>query len=276
MTGPLLDEMMLARQQRRAHCLITVAATKGSVPRKAGSRMLVYPDGKTSGTIGGGKFESLVLADALALPRKSPPLLKTFPLHEAAANSFGAICGGEVTVLIEPQLPPPALTLIGAGHCSRALAQLASTCGWHVTVLDDRPDQAAGFPAREILTVSAPEFIAGKSWQEDDALVLVSRSYQIDRDALAAALRPRRMGYLGMIGSQRKVHRVLTDLLAGGFTIDDFRNLRAPLGLNLGADHPDEIAVSIFAEILTVFNGTTGQPLTLDFSSLPELPDAGS
>ena len=130
--------------------------------------------------------------------------------------------------------------------------------------------------AREILTVSAPEFIAGKSWQEDDALVLVSRSYQIDRDALAAALRPRTMGYLGMIGSQRKVHRVLTDLLAGGFTIDDFRNLRAPLGLNLGADHPDEIAVSIFAEILTVFNGTTGQPLTLDFSSLPELPDAGS
>ena len=106
MTGPLLDEMMLARQERRAHFLITVAATKGSVPHQAGSKMLAYPDGKISGTIGGGKFESLVLADALALPRKSPPLLKTYPLREASADSFGAICGGEVTVLIEPQLPP--------------------------------------------------------------------------------------------------------------------------------------------------------------------------
>ena len=269
MTGPLLDQMMLARQQRRAHCLITVASTKGSVPRQAGSKMLAYPDGKISGTIGGGRFESLVLADALALPRNSPPLLKTYPLHGGSADSFGAICGGEVTVLIEPQLPPPALTLVGAGHCARALAQLARTCGWHVTVLDDRPDQLTAFPAHEILTNPAPGYIAGKSWQEDDALVLVSRHHQIDRDALAAALRHRTMGYLGMIGSKSKVRSILTDLLSDGFTHAHFQNLRAPLGLDLGADHPDEIAVSILAEILTVFNQTTGQPLAIDLNTLP-------
>ena len=272
MTGLLFDEMMKARKERRAHSIVTIAAAKGSVPRQAGSKMLVYPDGKISGTIGGGKFESLVLADTLAMPRKSAPLLKTYPLHEASVDSFGAVCGGEVTVLIEPQLPPPALTLVGAGHCSRALAQLARTCGWHVTVLDDRADQLTAFPAHDILTDSAPAFIAAKSWQDDDALVLVSRSYQIDRDALATALRHRTMGYLGMIGSQRKVRLVLTDLLSDGFTTADFQDLRAPLGLDLGADHPDEIAVSIFAEILTVFNGTTGLPLALDFDTLKQAP----
>ena len=272
MTGPLFDEMMQARKERRAHSIVTIAAAKGSVPRQAGSKMLVYPDGRISGTIGGGKFESLVLADTLAMPRKSAPLLKTYPLHEASVDSFGAVCGGEVTVLIEPQLPPPALTLVGAGHCSRALAQLARTCGWHVTVLDDRADQLTAFPAHDILTDSAPAFIAAKSWQDDDALVLVSRSYQIDRDALATALRHRTMGYLGMIGSQRKVRLVLTDLLSDGFTTADLKDLRAPLGLDLGADHPDEIAVSIFAEILTVFNGTTGLPLALDFDTLKQAP----
>lgn len=259
--------MRQARQERRAHCVITIAATKGSVPRRAGSKMLAYPNGTISGTIGGGKFESLVLADAMALPRHSPPLLKTYPLHEAAPDSFGAICGGEVTVLIEPQLPPPALTLVGAGHCSRALARLARTCGWHVTVLDDRDDQLTTFPAHEIVNSSAPGYISNKLWQEDDALVLVSRHYQIDRDALAAALRQGTMGYLGMIGSGRKVRRVIADLSSEGFIPTDFLKLRAPLGLDLGADHPDEIAVSIFAEILTVLNRTSGQPLTLDFST---------
>lgn len=263
MTGPLLEEMLEARRHRRPHFLLTVASTRGSVPRQAGGKMLLYPDKTTSGTIGGGKFESLVIADALALPRRSPPLLKTYPLHEAASDSFGAICGGEVTVLIEPQLPPPALTLVGAGHCSRALANLAQTCGWHITVLDDRPDEIAAFPATRCLTDPAPAWIAAKTWQDDEALVLVSRNYQLDRDALAAALRHRGMAYLGMIGSQRKVRRVLDELLAAGFTPQDFAGLRAPIGLDIGADHPAEIAISIFAEILAVFNQTTGHPLSL-------------
>lgn len=269
MTSLILDEMSAARKERRPHCLITVAATAGSVPRQAGSKMLVYPDTSTSGTIGGGKFESLVIADALALPHRSLPVLKTYPLHEAAPDSFGAICGGTVTVLIEPQLPPPALTLVGAGHCSRALAQLATTCGWHVTVLDDRATELSGFPAHAALTTSAPEWIAAYSWQEDDALVLVSRNYQLDRDALAAVLPlTSKPGYLGMIGSQRKVRRVIDELLAAGHPPTSFAQLRAPLGLDLGADHPAEIAVSIFAEILTFINRTSGQPLSLDFSAL--------
>jgi len=261
MTGPLLDEMLLARQQRRPHFLITLAATCGSVPRKAGSKMLLYPDGTTSGTIGGGKFEALVLAEALALPLHSLPLLKTYPLHEASPDSFGAICGGEVTVLIEPQLPPPALILIGAGHCSRALATLARTCHWHITVLDDRPEELLTFPADQRLTTPATEYLATKIWQPREALVLLSRNYHLDRDALATALRHPGMAYLGMIGSQKKVRQVLAELRTTGLT--DFTPLRAPLGLDLGADHPNEIAISIFAEILAVLNQTSATPLSI-------------
>jgi xanthine dehydrogenase accessory factor len=268
MTGLLLDDMIEARRTRRPYYLITLAATSGSVPRQAGGRMIVYADGTSSGTIGGGKFESLVKAEALALPRKALPLLKTWPLHEAAPDSFGAVCGGTATVLIEPRLPPPALILAGAGHCARALARLASSCDWQVTVLDDRAEELHGFPAAECLSQpAAPVWIAGKTWQEDEALVLVSRNYQLDRDALAAALRNRWMGYLGMIGSGRKVHRVVQELKASGLPDAAFTGLRAPVGLDLGADHPAEIAVSIFAEILTVFHRASGRPLSFNFSA---------
>jgi xanthine dehydrogenase accessory factor len=103
MTNALLEELQAARAARKPCALVTVAATKGSVPRAAGAKMLVYAAGLTSGTIGGGKFEALVVADAQTCLREKAPLLKTFTLREDEPDSFGAICGGEATVLIEPQ-----------------------------------------------------------------------------------------------------------------------------------------------------------------------------
>ena len=103
--------------------------------------MFVYADGRSSGTIGGGKFESLVIADALEIMREKKPLLKTYPLREGEPDSFGAICGGEVTVFIEPQIVNEALYLIGAGHCANAIARLAAECGLFVSVVDDRARQ---------------------------------------------------------------------------------------------------------------------------------------
>src|SRR5712691_3480573 len=103
MTDAFFDELLTARQARRPCAVVTIAATKGSVPRAAGSKMLVYLDGLTSGTIGGGKFESLVIDHAQICMREKKPLLKTFPLREDKPDSFDAICGGEATVLIEPQ-----------------------------------------------------------------------------------------------------------------------------------------------------------------------------
>ncbi len=110
--------------------------------------MLVYADGAISGTIGGGKFESLVIAEAIQQLREKKPLLKTYPLHESSPESFGAICGGEVTILIEPQILSEAIFLIGGGHCAQAIAKLACECGLFVTMVDDRADLLSEIPAQ--------------------------------------------------------------------------------------------------------------------------------
>src|SRR5256885_13170684 len=153
---------------RKPFAVVTVAATTGSVPRAPGSKMFVCADGRSSGTIGGGKFESLVIGEAQAAIEKKKPLLKAYPLREGETDSFGAICGGEVTVFIEPQIAGEALYLIGAGHCARAIAKLAAECGLFVTVVDDRGELLADLPpAVTGISEAAPaDFIRARQWQE--------------------------------------------------------------------------------------------------------------
>jgi xanthine dehydrogenase accessory factor len=260
MTDALLDELLTARAERRPCALVTIAATKGSVPRAAGAKMLVYLDGLTSGTIGGGKFEALVLAEAQACMRNKQPLLKTFTLREGESDSFGAICGGEATVLIEPQLLREALFLIGAGHCAQAIARLAAECGLFVSVLDDRPELLAELPAsvQRIDAPAAPEFIANRAWRADEAIAIVSRNHELDREALAAALQTSGAGYIGMIGSRRKIRQVFDRLRESGASEEALAKAYAPIGLDIGADSPAEIAVSALAEILAVLRKRPG------------------
>ena len=260
MTDALLQELLAARERRASCALATVAATTGSVPREAGAKMIVYADGKTSGTIGGGKFEALVIDDTLGAMRGRRPLLKTYPLHEGDACSFGAICGGEVTVFIEPQTSREAIVLVGAGHCAQAIAKLARECGWHVTVLDDRAEKLAECSAATVKIGDQPpaEFIATHAWQRDEALIIVSRNYEIDREALQAALQRTGIAYLGMIGSTRKVRRVFDELRARGVDEGSLANVHAPIGLDIGADSPVEIAVSVLAEAMQVLRTRPG------------------
>lgn len=259
MIDALLAELLEATSRGERCALVTVAATKGSVPREAGAKAIVYEDGRMSGTIGGGKFEALVIADALATLASKQPLLKTYPLHEASEQSFGAICGGEVTMLIEPRVPREALVLIGAGHCAQAVAQLAMSCGMHVTVCDDRADLVSPFSAhRRVSAAAAPQFIAAHPWRADEALVIVNRNAELDREALHAALQVTGYGYLGMMGSRRKVRLVFDELLACGCTAAQLASVFAPVGLDLDADAPAEIAVSIVAEILRVLRQRGG------------------
>jgi len=221
--------------------------------------MLVYESRKISGTVGGGKFEALVVEESLAAMHGKMPVLKTYPLHECAPDSFGAVCGGEVTVLIEPQLCREAIYLVGAGHCSCAIARLARECGLHIAVVEDRTEALTAFAdADETITGSAPEFIAARDWQQDEALVLVSRNYGLDRDALLAALHKPGAGYIGMIGSRRKVARVFEELKQAGITDDQLARVYAPIGFDVGADAPAEIAVSVIAEVLQVLRGASG------------------
>lgn len=254
----LLAEVLAARADRVPCALVTVASVRGSVPRHAGAKMIVYGDRRISGTVGGGKFESLAADAAIAALADGAPVLKTYSLREDRPDSFGAICGGEVTVLIEPQGQPAMLVVVGAGHCAQAIARLARQCGWSITVIDDRAEllSAERFPDADqrIAGISAGEFIAGFEWTRRDALVLVSRNFEIDRAALAAALPVASIAYVGMIGSRRKVLRVLDDLKASQPEAD-FGRVFAPIGLDIGADSPAEIAVSVMAEIIAVQRG---------------------
>ena len=263
----ILEELLVARRAGRPCALATVAATKGSVPRHPGAKMIVYADGSISGTVGGGKFESLVIAEALDCLARRETLLKTWPLREDQPDSFGAICGGEVTVFIEPQLPAHRLLIVGGGHCAQAIAKLASECGFHVTALEDRDDILAKCEAAHVrLTDPAPGYISAHDWNRNDALVIVSRHYDLDREALAAALRHGGMGYIGMIGSRRKVLQVYDQLKAEGITPEQLATVYAPVGLDIGSDSPAEIAVSIMAEILMVLRGKSGRPLKVGSS----------
>ncbi len=264
MPEEFLEELLRVQRDRSPCVVVTVAAVKGSVPRAPGAKLIVYPAGNISGTVGGGKFESLVVADALAGMARKEPWLKSYPLHEGDAASFGAICGGEVTLFYEPLGARNWLHIIGAGHCAQALAKLASDCGWQVTVVDDRGEWLAGVTAahRRIQDCAPPDYIAAQMWTAEDALVLVSRNFQIDRDALAAALRQPAIGYLGMIGSRKKVRQVFDELKATGADEKQFARVFAPIGLDLGADSPAEIAVSVMAEVFQVMRKTTGRSLS--------------
>jgi xanthine dehydrogenase accessory factor len=263
MTDAFLEELAAARRARKPCALITVAATRGSVPRAAGSKMLVYADGTSSGTIGGGKFEALVLEEAIRQMREKTPLLKTYPLHESSPESFGAICGGEVTVLIEPQGVGEALFVVGGGHCARAISALAVECGLFVTVLEDRAEFTVGLPAQAeiVREIDPPRFIADRTWKADEAIIMVSRNYEIDREALGAALQTTGAGYIGMIGSSRKIEQVFAALRERGLSEEKLAQVYAPLGFDIGADSPAEIAVSVIGEVLAVLRGRSGKHL---------------
>jgi xanthine dehydrogenase accessory factor len=261
-----IHHLLLEASHSGENCAVaTVAKVTGSAPREAGTKMVIFEDGRTAGTIGGGKFESLVIEEARKAMATAKPVLKTYPLHERSDQSFGAICGGEVTVFIEPQARPPLFCLIGAGHCARALAKFASECGFAVTVLDDRAD-LLGSPhfdssIRCLSEPSAEVFVRSYKWSERDAVVLVSRNYHLDREALAAALETGGTGYLGMIGSKKKILTVFDELSRRGVSRKALARVRAPIGINIGADSPAEIAVSVLAEVIMVLRAADGRPL---------------
>ena len=253
-------EIAAAQAEGRACALATVVSAKGSVPRQPGAKMLVYADGQISGTVGGGKFESLVIEEALGIIRDGgAPQLKNYLLREGEPQSFGAICGGECAVFIEGLGTGEAVWIIGGGHCALAIAHLAAGCGFYVGVVEDRAEQLGGdkFPpaTRLVTDQPAPAFIAARDWTPREALVIVNRNADLDQRALDAALRRPVPGYVGMMGSRRKVARVFDELVGAGHARDALRRVHAPIGLDVGAESPAEIAVSVVAEILRFTRG---------------------
>lgn len=248
--------------------IVTVIATKGSAPRKVGAKMLVRRDGSIVGTVGGGKFESLVMKAAIDTLGTGELRTKTFALHEFSEESFGAICGGEATVLLEPVMMKQRLLISGAGHCGHALADLANNCGWSVIVFDDREELSISplYTEKGVHFESKPGALHTFDFKSDDCLVLVSKGHSEDRAALKAVLTRDpvpQFAYFGMIGSDRKVSMVFKDMEAEGVSSEELDKIYAPVGLDIGSESPAEIAVSIMGEILQITRGARGGHMRL-------------
>ncbi|MBV8274928.1 MAG: XdhC family protein [Verrucomicrobia bacterium] len=271
MSFSILAELLDARSQGVACALVTVASTQGSVPRQAGTKMIVYASGKISGTIGGGKAEALIIQEALRCLETGKIELKRYPLREGEPDSFGAICGGEMTLLIEPQRAAESIYLFGAGHCAAAIARLARSCELNVFVIEDREDILNSFePANQKrLCKNQAEFVSKQNWIASDAILLVNRNYVLDRDTLKAILGTSGYGYVGMIGSKRKVLKAYDELRAQGVSSESLSQVHAPLGIDIGADSPEEIAISVMAEVLAVLRKRSGKSMRVEAQTSP-------
>ncbi|HET9401446.1 MAG TPA: XdhC/CoxI family protein [Candidatus Acidoferrales bacterium] len=249
----LFEEIVKLRRAGLRGALATIVHTNGSIPSYESSRMLVREDGSIAGTIGGGCVEADVWAAAREVMQREAPRKMVFNLNHEASYDNGLICGGTLEVFVEPILPQPVLYIFGGGHVSMALAQSAHTAGFAIGVIDDRESFANStrFPmAREIYT-SYEDAFAKLRPNASSYLVIVTRGHKDDMRVLAWAVNTDAK-YIGMIGSKRKVLSVYEALEKERYSPEKFANVHAPVGLEIGALTPEEIAISITAELIAI------------------------
>lgn len=236
--------------------LCTVVDERGSTPRGRGAAMLVFPDGTSEGTIGGGAAEHRAIEAAREMMRRKK---RTDMLRLSLApngDSPEAACGGEIDVYLERYGDEPRLVIFGAGHVGRALARLASSSGLAVTVWDDRID-LANECARWAEVISCPideVFDRGVALGASSCVVIVTRGHAMDSDAVRV-MQGHECAYIGMIGSRKKIAYVREQLIKDGVPAADIDRIRKPIGLPIGAETPEEIAISIMAEIIATLRG---------------------
>jgi len=238
------------RAAGRRMVLLTVVESRGFTPRKPGTHMLLGEDGATVGTIGGGAIEHEALREARELLAGGGGS-RTVRKH--LTQELGMCCGGEMVIYLETLEAPPRLFVFGAGYVARPIAALAAACGFAVTVFDGRPDWAAParFPGMAVHS-RAPEDAARELESTDqDYAIVVTHDHALDQRVVQELLR-RPLHFVGMIGSLAKQRKFALRLRARGFTNEQIARLRTPLGLAIGAQTPEEIAVSVLAEVIAV------------------------
>ncbi len=242
--------------------LCTVVKSQGSTPRHTGSKMLVYPDGRFVGSIGGGDLEHRVLDEAMMSMADGEPRHLHYNMSDPSRGDVG-VCGGQVEVFVEPILPAPMVVVLGAGHVGKAVAHLAKWLGFRVAASDDRvefctpesiPDADAFYP---VPMEKLPEHI---KITRQTYLVLTTRGSSVDVAGLGPLLASR-AAYIGVIGSKRRWTETVKMLKAKGVTDEMIGRVHSPIGLELQAETPEEIAVSIMAEILMLRNKGTGKQM---------------
>ncbi len=244
--------------ENEAGALCTVIRAQGSTPRGAASKMLVYADGSALGTIGGGEMESRVVSEALLALRDGNPRILEYNMVEPGRGDPG-VCGGQLEVYVEPILPKPVVVVVGCGHVGKAVAHLAKWLGFRVLASDDRPefctpeaipDADQYFP---VLMQNLPEVIKIRPWMY---FVLTTRGVDIDVPGLSVLLE-KEVAYIGVIGSRRRWETTRKKLIEAGFNGEVLERVHSPIGLDLGGETPQEIALSIMAEILLLRQGRT-------------------
>ena len=253
MTRDIFTAIVENQESGKPFVLATIIRAAGHTPRDAGARMLVYADGSIEGTIGGGNFEKLVIDDCLRLlDDDSYHLMKSYKFEESGDDSTGMLCGGEVDVFMETFAKPDSLIIFGGGHICRALTEVASDLGFKITVVDSRPEIIELYtpPVRTVLTDehyndNFPEI------DKNSYVVIVTHGHKHDREILVKVINLD-FAYLGMIGSHKKIAKTYESLSAEGIDKMLLDKIHAPIGLDIGAEGPREIAVSIAAELIAV------------------------
>ena len=255
----IFEEIARLKRERLSAALATVVSGGTGVPGKTGFRMLVYPDGKILGTVGGGSLEAKVREEALrCIQEKAPKLLKL--QLDQSESGIGVLCGGEAEVFLEPIIPTSKMYIFGGGHIALPLAQFAKTLEFTVIVIDDRKEFTSRdrFPTvDEVMPGDYSDIIKSIEFHTDDCAVIVTHGHEHDESVLKEIIsKKNRPGYIGMIGSKAKVTAVFSHLRQQGISEQLLAKVNAPIGLDIGSKTPAEIAVSIIAEIVAYKHGS--------------------
>lgn len=245
----MITELAAAIAAGEPVVLATVVRTHRSVPRRAGSKMLVFADGRTIGTVGGGEMEHRVCLEAAAALVERRPRIVAYSLVSPADGDPG-VCGGESEIYLEPYMPAPTLYVIGAGHVGKAVSDLAQWLGFRTVVWDDRSEVLDGIEHADTpLTGPIDIALASNPVTADASIVVVTRNVALDLDLLPHLLAtPAR--YIGLMGSNRRWETTRSGLAAAGVAADALDRVQAPIGVEINAETPEEIAVSILAEVI--------------------------
>ena len=242
--------------------LVTITSSTGSTPQRVGAKMLVFADGRTVGTIGGGCYENDAFWKAREAIKARRPLTVSYELNDDFAQENGLVCGGQMDVFIEPLEAAPDVYVFGAGHVGQFLAKMAHEVGFRVHVIDDREKFASRErfdPGIDVAVEHIPTWLETHQLPPTAYAVVVTRGHTHDLDALRALVKSP-MRYVGLIGSKAKVRRIFDALIEEGASPEALKAVHAPIGLDIGAITPQEIAVSILAELIAVKHGKIAEP----------------
>ncbi len=247
----VLRELTAALDERRPVALATIVSTKRSVPRRAGTKMLVFADGATIGTVGGGEMEAKVVAEAKDTIRTRKPRTVEYELVNPNEGDPG-ICGGELTVYLEPYMSPHTVYVIGCGHVGVAVIDLAHWLGYRTVAIDDRPDLVSeeALPNADVRCAgTVTEALQAHPVPEDASVIVVTRSPEVDVRILPELLETSAR-YIGVMGSRKRWASTRDQLIAGGADAARLDELHVPIGIELNAETLEEIAVSILSEVI--------------------------